>query len=444
MFKITHYSNSFISLKGESSLLVCDPWVGKTTDNGWYSYPIISAKDIDKDIFNADYIYISHIHCDHIDIKTLKKFKNKNFKFIIKKFKSNNHLKKRLQKYFKNEIIELTEFKKTRINKDFSLAIIPQFISNNENLNNNISYEIDTSLVVQFNKSKKIFYNNVDLPNNLSVMKKINDFVKMEFKKKINIFCCGIGAASEFPQCFLNIDRKKEQKRITDLCIKKVKGFLQIIKPEIYFPAGGAYAIYGKFNQLNKYIAQASFPEAKLRLNRFASKVINIIGGGHIYYEKNTYSFRETNFYELNESFIKKISNFKYYYSQKSKKIDKRNLGIIFSKASENYFRILKKFKIKENWDIKFNTYKNLQLNKNCLIDKKKSKLIKTYSLKKEDSNFKNKYVLECHLDLDLFKNLLKGKFPWNTSISGSTILFKRNPNIYNVDLDFSLNFLRV
>ena len=52
--------------------------------------------------------------------------------------------------------------------------------------------------------------------------------------------------------------------------------------------------------------------------------------------------------------------------------------------------------------------------------------------------------MLECHLDLDLFKNLLKGNFPWNTSISGSTILFKRNPNIYNVDLDFSLNFLRV
>ena len=99
MFKIHHFSNSFISVEGANSIITCDPWIGKTTDNGWFSYPIKNQKDVDKKIFNSDFVYISHLHCDHIDPKTLKKFDKKNLTFIIKKFK-NGVLRKRLKKLF--------------------------------------------------------------------------------------------------------------------------------------------------------------------------------------------------------------------------------------------------------------------------------------------------------------------------------------------------------
>ena len=85
MFKISHITNSFISVEGRNSIITCDPWIGTTTDNGWYSYPIKNAKDVDSKIFNSNFIYISHLHCDHLDFKTLKKFTNKNLTFIIKK-----------------------------------------------------------------------------------------------------------------------------------------------------------------------------------------------------------------------------------------------------------------------------------------------------------------------------------------------------------------------
>ena len=45
----------------------------------------------------AELLYISHLHCDHFDPKTLGKYKNKNTKIIIKKFKS-----KRLKNKIKN------------------------------------------------------------------------------------------------------------------------------------------------------------------------------------------------------------------------------------------------------------------------------------------------------------------------------------------------------
>ena len=56
----------------------------------------------------------------------------------------------------------------------------------------------------------------------------------------------------------------------------------------------------------------------------------------------------------------------------------------------------------------------------------------------------KNILKLECHIEYMLFKSLLAGKFPWNTSLTGSTIMYKRSPNKFNIDMIFSLNFLRV
>jgi len=106
MFKISHLANSFISIEGDNSILTCDPWIGKTNDNAWYSYPLSNFNDLEKKIYKSKYIYISHLHCDHFDFKTLKRFQDKNLSFIIKKFK-NGVLKRRLQKLTKKNIHKL-------------------------------------------------------------------------------------------------------------------------------------------------------------------------------------------------------------------------------------------------------------------------------------------------------------------------------------------------
>lgn len=447
MLKITHYSNSFIVIKSENSSIVCDPWIGKTTDNGWYSYPIVNNRDVDKEVFNSKFIYVSHIHCDHIDPKTLKKFKNKDLTFIIKKF-SNGVLKRRLQRLFpKLKVIEIDPFKKTKLNKDFTVVIIPQIMSNTSNLPDNIQYDMDTSILIQSNKSKEVFYNNVDMPIDLKILKKINNFSKNKLKNKINIFCYGLGAACEFPQCFLNINRTKVQNKLTNESIVKLKNFLKYLKPDIYFPAGGTYAIYGKFYKLNKYIAQPSFKKIKSATSKLKTKVCNIIGGGSIIYKNSDFLIKETS-YELadisDKRFIQHIKNLDYYYKKKNNKINLKKLDNFFDKAKKNYFRILANKKgINTKWDIFFKIYKKYEINKNCFIDKKKSNLLKIYQLSNHDLSSNNTHKLECHLEYDLFESLLKGRFPWNTSLTGSTILYKRNPNVFNVDLQFSLNFLR-
>ena len=327
------------------------------------------------------------------------------------------------------------------------MAIIPQIISNSSNLPDNISYDLDTSIVVQSNQSKTIFYNNVDMPMNLDVLKKINNFVKKEFKKKIDIFCYGLGTASEFPQCFLNINRAKEKKKIIKESLNEIKKYLKYLKPKIYFPAGGTYSIYGKFFNLNKYIAQPSFAQIKKKTSSLDTKIYNIIGGGSISFEKSKFIVNQKidkktkNFYE---NFINKINQLNYYYSNNNK-IDLKKLDQNFVDAKKNYLRILSyNKKIKSKWSIDFKIYKNFEINKKCFIDTKKSNFLKSYNLKNYFLNSKNILKLECHIEYQLFKSLLAGKFPWNTSLSGSTIMYKRKPNKFNIDMVFSLNFLRV
>ena len=113
MLKINHYTNSFICVQSEKSQIICDPWIGVTNDNGWFSYPIKNFKEINYKNYKTNYIYISHLHCDHLDEKTLKKFKSGKINIIIKKFK-NGVLKKRLQNITNSKIIELEPFKKKK------------------------------------------------------------------------------------------------------------------------------------------------------------------------------------------------------------------------------------------------------------------------------------------------------------------------------------------
>jgi len=447
MFKINHFANSFITVEANNSIITCDPWIGKTSDNGWFSYPIKSSSEVEKKIFDSNFIYISHLHCDHYDLKTLKKFKNKNLTFLIKRF-NNGVLKKRLQKFTDKKIIEIEPFKKTKINKDFTVAIIPQIISNSSNLPDNIGYDLDTSIIIQSNQYKTIFYNNVDMPMNLNVLKKINNFVKKEFKKKIDIFCYGLGTASEYPQCFLNINREKEKKRLIDKSLDEINKYLKYLKPKIFFPAGGTYAIYGKFYNLNKYIAQPSISQIKDKTSTLKTKIYNIIGGGSIDLQDSKYIINQMidkknkNFYQ---NFINKIKQSNYYYFMGPQKVNVKKLDQMFVGAKKNYLRILdNKKKINSKWSIDFKIYKNYEIDKNCLIDKEKSKLIKSYNLKNYPLDSKKISRLECHIEYQLFKSLLSGKYPWNTSLSGSTIMYKRNPNKFNVDMVFSLNFLRV
>ena len=109
--------------------------------------------------------------------------------------------------------------------------------------------------------------------------------------------------------------------------------------------------------------------------------------------------------------------------------------------SKKNYFKIMKNFKVKSSWKIDFYIYKNLTLDSNKKINKKKSQLLKKYNLNFNKKNSKFSH-LKCFLDHSLFEGLLTKKYTWNPALSGSVIIFERKPNIFDPNLTYSLNFL--
>tara|TARA_B100000315_G_C14564759_1_gene582358 strand:- start:614 stop:1951 length:1338 start_codon:yes stop_codon:yes gene_type:complete len=444
--QITHYCNAFHSIKIGKTVMVCDPYVGVGSQNSWISYPVHNNGAKILNSLKPNFIYISHLHCDHLDPKTISKYKNKNVKIIIKKF-SDQRLKKTIQKLGFYNIMECKAWKKYKISKDISIAIVPQMASNAGDLPEQIQYDLDTSIIIQSNHSKKVFYNNVDNPLSLKNLIKVKAFIIKYFNKQIDIACLPVGAAGEYPQCFLNINRKKEKQRMMNIGLSNIKKALDILKPKAYFQAGGTYKIFGKYSALNKYIAIPSRNKISNHLKKFNYKVFNLEGHKKMI-EKNGYWLLKKDMklkkQPTEKKIIEKYLNTKYFYSNKYRNIKIKDIDDIYLKSCKSYKKKLTAFPLKTNWKVDFFIYKNLLINKNGKINFKNSAFLKKYSIT-FNKPFKEKFSkLKCHLDFNLFYGMLKKKFPWNPPLAGSSILFERNPNKFDPNVIFSLNYLSI
>ena len=67
-------SHACLEVRAGGKRLVIDPWLNEPTywSSWWHCPPPIFGEDI----YQADYVYITHWHFDHFDPKTLKKFRD--------------------------------------------------------------------------------------------------------------------------------------------------------------------------------------------------------------------------------------------------------------------------------------------------------------------------------------------------------------------------------
>ena len=234
--KVTHISNSFIIVETDSAKIVCDPWVGRANYGGWHSYPEYNKEEIINLVSDADFVYISHIHDDHFDPIFLKESNLISKQFILKSF-TPKVVFNRIKGLGANSIIELDSWEIFEINKT-RLSIIPQMASNNSEADDDVGYDMDTSIII--NDSGFTFFNQVDNPLSENNYKKIKQFAKNNFGE-INLASLTCGAASEYPWSFINVDRRQEQERVINECLNKLQTKLEVLNPEYFFPAGGTY-----------------------------------------------------------------------------------------------------------------------------------------------------------------------------------------------------------
>ena len=73
--KITKLGSATVIIKTKKVKILCDPWLTDGAYYGsWCNFPPIDLKKCDLN--NIDFIYVSHIHPDHFDTKTMQYLDN--------------------------------------------------------------------------------------------------------------------------------------------------------------------------------------------------------------------------------------------------------------------------------------------------------------------------------------------------------------------------------
>jgi L-ascorbate metabolism protein UlaG (beta-lactamase superfamily) len=438
--KITHFSNSFILVESKGRVICCDPWVGRANYGGWHSFPEFNKKELISHLENVDLVYISHIHDDHFDPQFLIESGLIQKKFIVKKFTFKT-LFNRLKSIGVVDIQELEQYTKFSFG-GLVMSILPQISSNSDTLDEDVEYDLDTSLVIS--DGTHTFFNQVDNPYSAGDYVFIKDWINSNYGD-ITIAALMAGAASEYPHTFLNINRLAERSRVINNSLKKLVDKLDILKPNYYFPAGGTYIIPGKLHALNSLIAQPSNSQIIDCLNQANLGVIflQLEGGKSVEITSNSPGFKVAN--EILPTCLdnlKSIDNHKkdlYDYEQDVIEFQIDTLKDLFETAAKNWKIVLAKKEITVEQDISFILHKELILsqNFNLILGEPVGQFELSSNLEE------SKGQLKIHIDYRSFYLCLTRKKVWNGTL-GALCLFEREPNIFFPSATFSLNYLVV
>ena len=435
--KITHLSNSFILIESQNVKICCDPWVGRANYGGWHSFPEYEKSELINYVKDCDIVYISHLHDDHLDTKFLKESGLYDKKFIIKKFQYNT-LYNRLKSIGANQIYELEPFDFFTYN-GLKMSILPQMATNSSELDEDVEYDLDTSFIVA--DQDTVFFNQVDNPYSISDYIELSKWIESNYGK-ITISALMAGAASEYPQAFLNINRLSEKDRIIKSELNRLVNVLQILKPNYYFAAGGTYFIPGKLYNLNSFVALPNTTQIinVLNLNNISTSFLELEGGKSVTIDSLHKSVISTSIQSsINEMSIS-IENHKndlYDYEAEECDLTINSLIDLFSNAKLNWEKELINKNIKIEQDIEFIIHNEMLLNEDLVNIKDKPLGV----LKLSSNIQKSKGLLKIHIDIRSIYQCLIRKKVWNGTI-GALCLFERTPNVFYPSVTFSLNYL--
>lgn len=434
--KITHYSNSFLSIESQGERLVCDPWVGKANWGGWQSFPEYSLPSLAEHLGDVRWIFLSHLHDDHFHPNTLKHCGLLDREFIIKRFQS-PVFRERLKRLGVTRIHEVEPFTVTSFGP-FDLTIFPQMTSNSSALEDDVNFDLDTSIAIK--ADGVVFFNQVDNPLSLKDLTLIYDHI-VEHLGAIDITCIMSGAASEYPHLFLGIDQVSEKRRIVDRSLDDLGDQLRLLKPKYFFPAGGTYLIPGWMGVYNDNIAQPDFAEISSFIAGAGLPVRPLaLEGGHFLALSSSTSEAQTGL-DLSpietdrQAAIEMHSNDSYFYEDVSAPSWPR-LVVILDAARDNWERKISKDGIRIRQSIRFDIYPKLSMN-GGIPDV--SHGVNRYRLYSAADAVAGDLII--HIDQRALFGCLTRRLVWN-GVLGSLCLYERKPNVHFPTDFFSLNFL--
>lgn len=401
-----------------------DPWFTEGIyDGAWFHFPKVE-KPLEL-IGDVDFIFISHLHPDHYDLRFIREyFSVYGEKPILIASRENNHLKNKMRADgLTGEVLD----NPLSINRT-TISILPHDTGSLSDL--------DSLIIIKYNDGSRI--HSVVNANDIIFDDKILADLLAEASEP-DILLCGYTGAGPYPQTYFNLDdplilEEAAKKRLTFFgrYLYLVKG----VKAKVNIPFAGKYILGGRLTKLNKCRGVADATEI---LDIDPKAIVLADGGGEINtadllpsgvrtvgYSNEAIELREReicNFkmsYELliNESEIHQLplKRLLFLAAKKAKEI---------SKYSADYFLVIQlpegKFAV-----INLNIFNSTPL----------------YFIDEIPDDLRPRS--EIYIDPRYLFGLLTNVYHWNNAEVGSQFATRRVPNVFNRNVQSFLNFLSV
>ncbi|MDC1182326.1 MBL fold metallo-hydrolase [Planktomarina temperata] len=436
--KVTHLQSSTQLIHLGDVKVLTDPWLTEGEYYGsWYHYPPFEAENIAS--LEYDYIYVSHIHPDHLSEKTFKSLPLKR-PVLIHNYDA-KFLKRKLE-MLGFETIECDHAVPHVFDNGGSITIYAADNCNPELCGKFMgcgtvetkfgSTQIDTLALFEINEHSVL--NTNDCPFELA-----SNTIKAQrlHEKCINLLLVGYAGAGPYPQCFeFDTDEDKlnaaESKEKTFL--KQAEDYINLVRPESFMPFAGTYTLGSRLAPLTRFRGVPTVANAVKKLNNAVSDVSQ---GIHLQ-KMDTYDC-------VSKTRVKSVVNTVITEDEYRQKITENPLD--YDKDSwddDELFDLVisasQRFRSKaEELGLESSTTLAVQSQKFAFQLSMKSD-VEIISI---DSKLVEPYV-RIRLDHNLLHRLLRGPryAHWNNAEIGSHLLFQRKPDIFERGLYHCMCFL--
>tara|TARA_R110002020_G_scaffold363289_1_gene575578 strand:- start:13828 stop:15159 length:1332 start_codon:yes stop_codon:yes gene_type:complete len=439
--KVTHLNGACEVIESNGVKILLDPWLVDGEYYGsWCAYPPL--EDFDFSLLNdIDFIYISHIHPDHLSKLTLEKL-NKDIPVLIHNFPE-KFVKANIESLgFK--VRELDSGKKTHLKNNVYIDIFsagycnPEFCCKSFGCGkmefDYTSTTIDTLCVISDDDYHILNVNDCPYPVAQYAVDKV-----LKKYKNIDLLMMGYTGASAYPQCFDNysMEEKIENgRRQKDYYFTSGLNFIKHVRPKHFMPMAGTYVLGGSLAAIEKYRAVNDIHETYLKYNTLSPSEGILLNTGESF---DLPSQKQSKRYEPvdpveRDAYLKDTLRFKKYDFEDD---EEPSIDDLKDLCSKSWLRFNKK---REELNLSSDTHIYIYLN-----DKYAARFPfngKAYEIV-DISPAKAEKNISFRVNPKLLKRLLMGPryAHWNNAEIGCHIIYYRNPDIYERGLHYCMNF---
>lgn len=440
--KITHIASATCLIEHNGTKILTDPWlVGNEFYGSWTHYPPL---DLDFAVFDdVDYIYISHIHPDHMSQETLEKI-NKDIPVLIHSYDA-KFVKMNLERWGRR-VIEIEHGTKFECGNGLNIHIYAadncnpeacfKFFGCGKMETKMGSTGIDTLAVIE--NGEKAILNVNDCPYTLT--EATLDTIALEHPN-IDLLLVGYAGAGSYPQCWDYSEQDKLQvygAQKKDHFLTMGLQYINKVQPSYYMPFAGTYTLRGKYAFLEKFKV---VPELQDALSYYTETHLGeskgILLNSFEWFDLNTTNVSkqyEPIDYQRKIAYAEEVlSQHKYEYE-----LDTEPSLSDFEELLPACYGRYDAKRQELNFESPTNVYVYLPDNKMAKV----SCSGEGYKIVDRASFDDSRYVT-YEVDPKLLLRIMKGPryAHWNNAEIGSHIQFARKPEIYERALYFSMNY---